>query len=74
LQPEGQEGALAALYDALAELPQAIFVPIVGLLIEALGSYRVVFAFGVIMLAVALGLFGTKAGGREDELKSAARL
>jgi maltose/moltooligosaccharide transporter len=56
LRPDGHEGALAALYDALAELPQAIFVPLVGLLIQAVHSYRVIFAFGVIMVAAALVL------------------
>jgi DHA1 family multidrug resistance protein-like MFS transporter len=54
LRPEGHEGALAGLYDALAELPQAIFVPLVGLLIQALHSYRVIFGFGVFMVAAAL--------------------
>jgi MFS family permease len=60
LRPDGHEGALAALYDALAELPQAIFVPLVGLLIQAVHSYRAIFAFGVIMVAAALTLLNNK--------------
>jgi MFS family permease len=61
LRPDGHEGALAALYDALAELPLAIFVPLIGLLIQAVHSYRVIFAFGVIMVAAALLLLRQQA-------------
>jgi DHA1 family bicyclomycin/chloramphenicol resistance-like MFS transporter len=62
LRPEGHEGALAGLYDALAELPQVIFVPLVGFLIEALHSYRVVFAFGTVMVMAALVLLRRPTG------------
>jgi MFS family permease len=46
LQPPGHEGAMISLHTASVYLPQLLGVPLAGMLIQASGSYRVIFWIG----------------------------